>query len=148
MDGQKGRVYFDRKEEKGDPPLDRKPEATSNKDEGHETGLSAKLNHGAPTCDVRLILGDAGQRIKTANSPAKGTNQRRAPRTEENYPPVQWLVTKVGPHEPGAAELFRDECLSRPWDVWIHRPGDVRAGQRYCGFPMGQRRQKSGSTVV
>ena len=58
------------------------------------------------------------------------------------------LVTKVGPQEPGATKLFRDECLSRPWEVWIHRPGDVRAGQRYCGSPMGQRRQKSGSIVA
>ena len=58
-------------EEKGDSPLDRKPEATANKAEGHETGLSAKLNHGAPTYDGRLIPGDAGQQTNTANSPQR-----------------------------------------------------------------------------
>ena len=140
--GQKEQVYFDWMDEKGDPPLDRKPEATANKAKGHETGLLATLNHGAPTYHNRLIPGDAGQRINTANSPAKGTNQQRAPRTEENYPPVQRLVTKVRTNNSGATELFRDKCLTRPWDVWIHRPVDVRVGQRNSGSPVGQCRQK------
>ena len=142
-----GQVYHDQKDIKGAIPSYYKSEE-SVEAKGDNTSLPASTIYTPTYFDRPIPPEDAGQRINTANSPTKGANQRRAPRTEENYPPVQGLVTKVRTKDPGAAELFRDECLSRPWDVWIHRPGNVRVGQRYSGSPMGQRRQKSGSIVV
>ena len=44
---------------------------------------------------------------------------------------VQWPVTKVGTKNPGAAELFNNKRMVRPWDVWIHHPIGKQKGRVY-----------------
>ena len=142
-----GRVYHDRKDAKGVIPLYYKSEEAMEAKRYETSQPASTIN--TPTYDDRPIPPEeAGQRIDTIDSSTKGTIQRRAPRPGGNYPHVQWLVTKVRTNDSGATELFKDECLIRPWDVWIHRPGDARVGQRNSGSPAGQCWQKPGSIVV